>query len=328
MRSKIFTILILITFLCGRDIFSQTQQGKPQYSRKTLNGFIDQYMDALIAHSPSLLPLAKNVKFTENGQQLELGDGLWNTVSAKGTYKLYVADQDSNEVAFMGTLRENDVPAIIAIRLKIDDNKISEIETFVVRSDSGARHLEKLGNPNRLFLTSIPKEDLHFRGELIDIANLYFSGLERNDGRGLYLFTKDCNRLENGYQTTNHPTLTKDSTVFDFQALNCIEQFRSGFFRFVTRIRDRRFVVVDRERGLVFSFAFFDHAGNVPFVIVNTGKKIPIGIKRPWTWEIAELFKIENGFISQIEALYQEAPYGMGSGWSDRKSAMSNQIQE
>lgn len=57
-------------------------------SRAELNGFVDRYLEALVAHDPSRLPLAPGAKFTENGQRLELGDGLWNTISARGTYSL------------------------------------------------------------------------------------------------------------------------------------------------------------------------------------------------------------------------------------------------
>ena len=111
----------------------------------------------------------------------------------------------------------------------------------------------------------------------------------------------------------------------DISGMGCKEQFETGFFNFVTRIRDRRFEVVDEERGLVLTFAFFDHAGNVPEVTLSNGKTIPIGVKRPWTWEIAELFKIENGLIREIGALYQEAPYGMGSGWSTWEQSISSE---
>lgn len=326
MRAKLFVLIIMICITCGKNIFSQTGNRDSKYNRATLESAIDQYLAALTVHDPSKLQLTDKVKFTENGQQLELGDGLWNTISALGTYKLYVADQETGQAAFFGTIFENGVPAIIGLRLKLQENKISEIETFVARSDSGARKLEKLKSPHPVFLKSIPKTFQANRDELIKTANMYFSGLERNDGRGVYPFTDDCMRLENGHQTTSNPT--KGLTSFDFQAMNCKEQLESGFFRFITRIRDRRFVAVDTERGLVFSFAFFDHAGNVPTVTLTNGMTIPIGVARPWTWEIAELFKIENGLIRQIEALYQEAPYGMGSGWSTLEKAMSGEIQK
>jgi hypothetical protein len=77
----------------------------------------------------------------------------------------------------------------------------------------------------------------------------------------------------------------------------------------------------------VFAFAFFDYAGNVPTVTLSDGRTIPIGIARPWTWEIAELFKIENGLLRQIEAVQGEAPYGMNSGWSSWGEGLSSRAR-
>ena len=89
----------------------------------------------------------------------------------------------------------------------------------------------------------------------------------------------------------------------------CKEQFESGLLNFVTRIRDRRFVAVDRERGIVFAFGFFDHH-NINF-----------------TWQLAELFKVENGLIHRIEAVFHRCPFGMNSGWSTYEQGISDQMQ-
>lgn len=62
-------------------------------------------------------------------------------------------------------------------------------------------------------------------------------------------------------------------------------------------------------------------------VKLSNGMTVPIGVIRPWTWEIAELFKIENGLIRQIEAICQEVPYGMNSGWSSWKEGLSSQAR-
>jgi hypothetical protein len=302
-----------------------------QCDRACLNGFVDQYLDAVVARDPSRLPLAKTVKFTENSQRLALGDGLWNTASARGTYKLYVADPQAGQAGFFGTIRESGTPAILALRLRVENGQISEIETLVARDETGAQRLEKLGSPHPVFLETLPPSERASREELIKTANTYFTGLERNDGKGVYPFTDDCNRLENGKQTTNNPSSRagepENARPFDVDALGCKEQFESGFFRFVTRIRDRRFVVIDRERGLVLAFVFFDHAGNVPTVTLSDGKTIPIDLARPFTWEIAELFKVENGLIHQIEAVLGEAPYGMNSGWSSWEEGMSSRAR-
>src|SRR5208337_1099860 len=92
--------------------------------------------------------------------------------------------------------------------LKIEDRKISEIETIVARQPSGAESLEKLGAPNPVFLEAIPPAERATRADLIKTANMYFSGIQLNDGKGVYPFTDDCNRIENGMQTTNNPSLT------------------------------------------------------------------------------------------------------------------------
>src|SRR5258708_16539688 len=67
-------------------------QGSGPCDRDCLNGFVDQYLDALVRHDPKLVPLTKNVKFTENGQRLDPGDGLWRSMSAKATYQLTITN--------------------------------------------------------------------------------------------------------------------------------------------------------------------------------------------------------------------------------------------
>jgi len=111
-------------------------------------------------------------------------------------------------------------------------------------------------------------------------------------------------------------------------AWSCQKQFESGLLHFVTRARDRRFLVVDRERGQALGFAFFDHAaGKTRTFKTPDGRTVTTGPTTPWTWEIAELFKIEKGKIRQIEAVLDHCPYGMGSGWSTWEQSMSSQAQ-
>src|SRR5580700_1902050 len=99
---KLFARLSLVIILCGLAV----GQGTGPCDRECLNGFVDQYLDALVKHDTRLVPLAKNVKFTENGQRLDPGDGLWRSMASKGTYRLFVTDTEAGEVAFLGTIRE------------------------------------------------------------------------------------------------------------------------------------------------------------------------------------------------------------------------------
>jgi len=113
--------------------------------RACLEAYVDQYMDAMIAHDPKKLVFSRAVKFTENGQKLELGDGLWNTMSGKGTYRLFITDPVTGEVTFFGSIMEENTPAMLALRLKIENRQISEVETFIQRSPSSAQGFERIG---------------------------------------------------------------------------------------------------------------------------------------------------------------------------------------
>jgi hypothetical protein len=322
--------------------------------RACLEGFVDKYLDALIAHNPKLLPLSRNVKFTENGVRLDIGEAQWKTVISKGKYRIIVADPEAGQVAFIGNVREEargseGIPTSIAFRLKIENRQITEIETLMIRSTipagergapprpptGAAVNMERLGTPNHLFAETIPTAERMSRDDLIKTANMYFSGMEKNDGKGVYPFTDDCNRIENGSLTTNVPpregqTRPDPKTATGYSAnWSCKEQFESGLIHFVQRIRDRRFVAVDRERGLVFSFAFFDHAlGSERNFKTPDGRSVTGGPTDPWTWQLAELFRIEKGKIHQIEAVLERAPFGMNSGWSTWEDGMSSGGQD
>jgi hypothetical protein len=286
--------------------------------RACLEGLVDQYLAALVARDASRLPVTSTVRFTENGAMLKLGEGLWGTASGLGTFKLTFADPQAGQVGFIGVVKEWDRPLILALRLKVTDGKIAEVETIVARDINAAKSLDAMGQPNPVLVAAIPPAERASREDLIKTANMYFTGLQNNDGKGVYPFTDDCNRVENGTQTTNHPAASNAQSASDGSqtlSLGCAAQFKTGFFRMVTRIRDRRFLVVDQERGLVFAFAFFDHNGTVKSVTLTDGATFPISLRHPFTWEIGELFKIEKGKIRFIEAVLTQAQYGLKPGW-------------
>lgn len=343
MRRKLGLIVAAGTVLAVGWVGGLAAQGEPRggaCDRACLEGFVDRFLDAFIQHDPKRLPLTPNAKFTENGQRLEPGDGSWRSMVGKGTYRLFVSDPEAGQVAFIGTLREENAQAkegalvLIALRLKIESQKISEVEVFVVRSERAAQNVEKLGKPHHLFLEAISPSERMSRADLVKTANMYFSGMQLNDGKGIYPFADDCDRFENGSQSTNAPTPPGQTRPDAKTASNysgqwgCKEQFESGLIHFVTRIRDRRFVAVDQERGLVFSFAFFDHAaGDTRHFKAPDGRAVTAGPTTPWTWELAEMFRIEKGKIRRIEAILERAPYGMGSGWSSWEDSLSDRAR-
>jgi hypothetical protein len=322
---------------------------KSSCDRACLEKYVDQYMDAMLSHTPGSALFAKDCRFTENGAQLPLGDeGRWASMVGKGDYKFYVPDVETQQIAYIGTAKEesdkNEAgdPVAIALRLKIQGGLITEAEQLVLRADSAAgasfppagMTIDKLGAPHKAYAEMIPEAERPSREELIKTANKYFSGMQKNDGKGDYPFADDCERLENGVQTTHMPLKPgekkpdyKTATAYS-ASWGCKEQFESGMLHFVSRIRDRRFVAVDRERGIVFAFGFFDHgAGKTRHFKTPAGKDVVLGPVTPWTWQIAELFKIEKGKIRRIEAVSHKCPYGMNSGWSTYEKGWSDEAQ-
>jgi hypothetical protein len=337
MRIRFFIMVAIFMALLPAAF---AQKGKPACDRACLEGYVDKYLDAMLAHDPSPKLFAKNVKFTENGVRLPFGnEGLWYDMAGKGTYKFYIPDVETQQIAFIGTVLEGGSapkaktlagevaaklaasspkpkpaaqpaePTVVAIalRLKIVNGLITEAEQLAIRPETSLTgggstskfpptgvSVEKMGAPHEIFTQVIPEAERASREELIKTADYYFTGLARNDGKGIYPFTDDCVRYENGMLSTKE----------------CKKQFENGsLFNIVTRIRDRRFVAVDRERGIVFAFGFFDHEQ------IN------------WTWQIAELFKIEKGKIRRIEAVFARCPYGMNSGWSTYEKGISEEAQ-
>jgi hypothetical protein len=296
--------------------------------RACLEGLVDQYLDAMFAHDPHKAPFAAVVGFTENGQKLELGDGLWRTFTGKGLYRLFVDDVEAGHVAFLGSIREADTQAMLALHLRVRKGKITAAETLVQRNEKSAQGFDEIGY---MWREQVPAAERASRADLLRIANMYFTGMQQNDGKGVYPFDDDCNRIENGVFTTNVPTPPGQTRPDPKTANNyssqwsCREQFESGLLHFVSRIRDRRFVALDPERGLIFSFAFFDHmAGDTRTFQTPDGRTVTAGPRQPWTWEIAEAFRIEHGKIHQIEAIMERVPYGMNSGWSTWEEGMSS----
>ena len=72
----------------------------------------------------------------------------------------------------------------------------------------------------------------------------------------------------------------------------------------------------------------FDHdAGPSRTFVTPGGRQVTAGPVQPWTWMIAEVFKVENGLLHEIEAILERVPYGMPSGWSSWEDGMSDKIQ-
>ncbi|HTY49746.1 MAG TPA: hypothetical protein VMB48_08645 [Steroidobacteraceae bacterium] len=290
--------------------------------RGCLTALAEQYLAAMRAHDPHAVPLARNIRYTENGVELPLPDGLWRTLSAVGKYRLYVADPTQRSIGFFAKGEENGAPVLIATRLRIIDHEITEIESVVARLSAtqggqlfpGARDL--LGDaPRPQFLTVLPPDERRTPAQLAAIVNGYFSGIENNTGDKPPAFADDCRRLENGSQTTGLPVAPGARP--GPANYSCKQAFALGYYHEDTRLRDRRVLAVDTERGLVYAAVFLDHDATVRSYRLKDGRTVKVRNTAPWTWQAHEVFQVDaDGHISQVEAVLVSAPYGLRPGWS------------
>ena len=176
--------------------------GATACTRELLRSTITAYFTALAAHNSSTLPLASNVKFTENGKVMTLGQGLWMTAGAvkysQSALDVEICSSATHAVVPDGTM---DIP--VALRLKLQNQMITEIETIAVRPGdyklSGMTYASNTGaiisaNSTVMWETA-PTGQKATRAELTAWIDKYF----RVFPMGVCNVASSCRRLENGY---------------------------------------------------------------------------------------------------------------------------------
>jgi hypothetical protein len=92
--------------------------------------------------------------------------------------------------------------------------------------------------------------------------------------------------------------------------MGCAQQCRLGYFRQEDRLCERRFDLVDEERGLVLARAMMDYSGRLQTFHLTDGSIQQYGHLPPQSCYLIDLFKITmRGKIRQIEADFLTVPY-------------------
>jgi len=324
-----FAAATLVLFASASAAADRGGGVQPVCDRACLTGMIDRYLAALVRHDPAGLPLNRDVKFTENTARLKVGsEGLWIAASEAPTgFHIYTIDVPGGQAGFYGVMKERDRPLIIALRLKVVNGQITEIEHVLARN-LRPDAVKSLANPRPEFLTALPAASRSPRAQMVNIADSYFEAIEHANGK-LAPFADDCVRRENGGQTTHNakpvpwpvPLGSKaaDDAMAYIGTLSCSDQLDTHVMDFITRLWPRRHEIIDEELGLVFSFPMFQHRGgsgtikvyNVPGV-----DSLPLGGSSS-NMQAGEIFKIDRGHIVAVEAMGSQLPYGTKSGWGE-----------
>ena len=299
-------------------------QGAGACERACLNRFTDRYLEALAANDPSRLALAPDFKLTENTAILKPGDGLWRTATGLGKFRLEFADPGSGQAGAIAVVLENGVEQLLGLRLKIANDQYKQAEMVVARKGEGQRLVTStLVKPLPEFLQAVPVARRSSRAELIEIANKYFTAIEKNDG-SIVPFADDGFRIENGIRTCNDSTQREStggvsSQFSKLRSMHCADQLSTGLFTYIQSIEPRRIDVTDVERGLVLAIVRFNHPGrptkvNVPgFGAVDYMKNM--WARNPTSAFIYELFKVEDHKIQRVMAVITKGPYRGATGW-------------
>lgn len=259
------------------------------------------YTDGLQAKNTSAIPVAPNVRITNNGEVTTLGNGkVWLTpgtlrlpyrhavvdpISGAATIQATVTNYTENSLTGTATnaTANNTIWWFYSLRLKVVNCLITEIEELAGSTVFPGASAQSLLWPDRIWDTLIPSSEQATRSDLQAIANDYFSTVTGTIPWQSAPFHPECNRLEDASLTTN-------GMLFGG---GCGTEFINPAARW--NVTNRRFYVMDTVRGVVVAVAMFTPP--TPATV------------------IMEQFKIENGLIRHVETFYDLEGQAAGSGW-------------
>lgn len=295
--------------------------------RACLVATVDGYLDALVKHDVAAVPLEVGARITENAAPIAVGQGvLWRAKVEPSTFRLHVADPVAGQVAIQVAPTLEGRPALVAIRLKVERRRITEIEQLLDRQVA-PEAMELLHSPRPQLERDVAAAERTSRDGLLWAAHSYFDALEGDDGR-IAAFADDCVRHENGYQTVNNktpgraspsPVIPPAGSPFSvLSMMTCAQQVSTKSFSFITQLRPRRVLILDEQKGLAAAF---------PLFVMDGTRRVdkPVGIDAPAQQGLGllgnmvtmETFGIRGGRIHEVEVFpFVQLPFGTGDGWT------------
>jgi hypothetical protein len=268
--------------------------------RACLTGFIDAYFAALFANDAGALPQAARARITDNGAEKRLADTFWDSAS-ETVYRFDIVNTDRGDTGTQTVIRNADGSKTMhMVRLKVQNGTITELET--VKANDG--DADRLWGPDQLtgvspdLLHSIREAERDSYYELIAAAEGYWRAFQTNGTPAYHpaRLLPDARRYENGLQTTG--------VVRNGEYQSAQRGFDEG--RFLNRnIWDRRYPVVDEERGIVLSIVRFGiKAGATSQSAITANDRL-----------VAEFFAVKRGYIQEIQAVLVNLPDAQPTGW-------------
>jgi hypothetical protein len=284
MKSVLQLALLLVL---GSNMAAIAQSSGSGCTRESLKAITDQFFTALEAHKPSSVPLASGVRYTENGIEVAVGKGTWET-AGKTTFKRGMVDTKKCGTHTQAIIEEDGKPILYGVRLKINKDKVSEIEAIVVR---GAQVLDPkaiLATKDQDWEDILPPEQRSSRLAMIAVADDYFELFVKEKKRKVsdLAYSGFCDRWENGRITTKGGM----NQGVPMPRHDCSPE---GFADMTETHGPRRFLV-DEEAGVVVAYVLFNNS-----------------------WPDFHMFKMNNGLVVWIQAYFEYGKTYKTMGWPD-----------
>src|SRR5215831_18127455 len=146
MLRRIMVACTMIVIAGG--ITSIPAQAQTACDRACLRRMLDQYLAAVVKHDPSVAPLVVGFRQTENAINVRPGNGVWKTVTGLGKVQRRYFDPVTGQAAYYGTVDEGDTPAIVTVRVRVENRQLTEAEWFIARpNDPGLNGPRQPGRP-------------------------------------------------------------------------------------------------------------------------------------------------------------------------------------
>ena len=264
--------------------------------RTCLTGIVGTYLAAMTAHDPAKVPVADRVRITEDTKEIALGDGLWKNITALRPYRQDFIDVREGVAATFGVAEEGGTPVLLAVRLKIANRRVTEIESMVVRSREEGVLFQpdnfKAPNPGMAHVPTAAERNS--REELVRIASLYPAGLRAGSFVNPDVpMSSDAYRFENGQKMAGPGCVFRPPSCEDMKG-QAVPKLAGLTYRVVA---------VDEEMGAVLLWQNFGAGA------------LPGAANSPNTFVTFEAFKVYDGKIHAAEAILETLPIGAPSGW-------------
>jgi hypothetical protein len=289
--------------------------------RESLKGFVDRYIDALEKKDFTNLPVSDSYKYSENCELIRLGEGVIS-FPVKETVRLEIYDVKTGQAAVQSVLDNGEKLIMFFLRLKIEDDKITEIETLVNPGEKGVPIPFDPANITEIsdhWKRSIRPAERDSRFKLMDVADGYWRAME-TEGTAEYVrpaIMPDTERYENGMHTTNE-VMPDFSEIFGDSAplfvpaypfpdrgpRTALADFDHGTWT-GTKVADRRYPVIDEERGIIVSLARL-------MSLKEDLSKNPDAGPSPY---VAEFFAVTRGWIREVHVVIAGVKPSVPTPW-------------